>query len=595
MLVQLNINGLVLIDSLSVEFGDGFNVITGETGAGKSILIKALGFVLGGKASPDFVRQGSSKACVVATFRLPVQHKFYHYLNSLGLEFEPSEGLDSDLVIRRQMTDKGRSSSWIQDIPVSTQALRGGAELLLDVFSQHEHHSLLSPSRHIDYLDQFIAEKEKYLLSDYQELFLELKEKVSDFSDLCENLNKAVLEKDYLEFRHQQFADLAPLVEDYEALKETCELASEHLANQTLLLEVGSIFDPSGEEMGVAEQVRMVARYLVKARPMSLFAELAVRSEALASELDDISFELARLQDGDELDPRSIDLAQQRLASYQDLMRRTGSQTIDDLVGEHTRLAQELGKIDLAQDRFIMALDQLEKNLAKLIVAADQLSKARKKASKALSKFLGKELNDLDMKGAAIEVEFNSVNRNLDDFIFPQMFEDLKCRWTQFLETYLKHGEKGREKVQFLLSSNHGESTQPLHKIASGGEISRIMLAIKRCLAAGADSCLLVFDEIDVGISGRVADVVGQKMRDLSERFQILCISHLPQVAVYCETHLLVSKKRSSDGKRTISNLEVLSRDESTREIARMLSGTEVTVASLANAKSLRSKVENQI
>ncbi len=245
MLVHLNISGLALIDALSVSFGDGFNVITGETGAGKSILIKALGFVLGGKASPDFVRKGSAQACVVATFRLPKEHKFYEFLNQLGLSFELTGEAESDLVIRRQLTDKGRSSAWIQDIPVSTQTLKQGSELLLDVFSQHEHHSLLSPSRHVHYLDQFV--ENKALLSSYQGDYETLRASLSHFQELCENLAKAIQDKDYLEFRRQQFVDLSPSFKDFEHLKELCELASEGLANQSLLREVSSFFDPSGK------------------------------------------------------------------------------------------------------------------------------------------------------------------------------------------------------------------------------------------------------------------------------------------------------------------------------------------------------------
>jgi DNA repair protein RecN (Recombination protein N) len=318
------------------------------------------------------------------------------------------------------------------------------------------------------------------------------------------------------------------------------------------------------------------------------FAEMAKQASDLASGVEDLSYQLGKKQSAIDFDPTEIANSEERLAGYQSLFRKFASHDIDGLMNEIERLSLEIKFLDSASVSISEKLRVLAKETKSLKTLADALTKGRHAARiKAKSK-IEKEMHELAMPGASIDIEFQPIARAIPAADFKLFGEDCVDLWETCADHMSSNGETGAEKAQFLLASNKGEAMLPLQKIASGGEISRIMLALKKSLSAGADTCILVFDEIDSGISGRVADIVGKKMREISESFQVICISHLPQVAAYADTHFLVHK--FDRNKRTESTISQLSKTDSEKEIARLLSGDEISDSSLANARNLMKK-----
>jgi DNA repair protein RecN (Recombination protein N) len=586
-ITQLNIQGLAIIESLSIEFSPGFNVITGETGAGKSILIKALNFLLGGKPGSDALRQGSPQATVSGEFALPKGHPALVLAENLGIPVEENAGKYT-LIVRRQLTAKGRSQSWVNDVGVTTQPLKELGSTLVDVFGQHENQRLMEPARHVDYVDAFLGDSSP--LPRVARLGEECGRLVHELGELVANLQAGLRSQDYLAFRLEEFEKFDPSEEDYQKIHEFC-LTAEHMAETKDLLSRAARCLEGGEgtEGGVGQALweasRLLGQVPQEESTPSLLKDLGERASRLAGELDDLSFELGRHVASLDFDESELEAAQARIFGYQDLFRKHSVREIAELVGEGDRLKGEMNFLTKATENLERLVSDLERKGEEWRQASQALTKARAKAVKVIKKSVESELGELAMAGSRFEAEFTAIKRSPPSLDFALFGEGISQRWAKLSEGLQTISEQGAERVQFLLASNPGEPILPLAHIASGGELSRIMLALKKALVADADTCVLVFDEIDSGISGRVADVVGKKMQELSDDFQVLCISHLPQVAVYADTHFLVRKE--GRGNRTESSIVRLSREESAREIARLLSGAELSTPSLANAKSL--------
>lgn len=596
MLTHLSIQGLAIIDSLSISFSPGFNVITGETGAGKSILIKALNLLMGAKASPDTIRKGSEQATVVGEFSVPSDHPALVALENLGIPLESGED-GASILIRRQVTAKGRSQTWVNDVAITTQPLRELGTFLIDVFGQHENQRLMDASAHTSYLDSFLKDANLCLRVEQQSRrCLEL---ISEIAGHVRTFHDKNRDKDYVSFRLQALKEFEPSAEDFHRVGQLCEQAEKSVELRTTLTQALGCLNSESEGQGVAQSVREATRLLGRLLTPSAetpmgppLRQLHDRAEAVATELDDLNYELERLTTGFDIDDRELEAAQERVYGYQDLFRKHGVHDAAGLVSDLDRLDQELLFLESATTLVEELLVKLAGEAAQLLKAAQELSRARLKAAKAIKQTVESELHQLAMPGSIFEVQFGPAKRHLPELDLTAFGEKAKTQWAEVQNSLGSVLESGAEKAQFLLASNPGEPIMPLARIASGGELSRIMLAFKRALAADADTCVLVFDEIDTGISGRVADVVGQKMQSLASRFQVLCISHLPQVAVYADTHFLVKKREK--GERTETSIVKLSNEESAKEIARLLSGAEVSTPSLANAKSLIEKARTK-
>jgi len=311
----------------------------------------------------------------------------------------------------------------------------------------------------------------------------------------------------------------------------------------------------------------------------------------LAAKIDDLSFEVGKILTSLDLDEGRLEEAQSRLFGYQDLFRKHGVQEVKALINEKARLKSELEWLESGHQKLRELIHLIRMRIDALQVAGRALTESRKQAGRKIKKQVEAELHELVMPGAVFSVEFFPLLRSLSGPDLTAFGREIAGEWEELTDSLARIGESGAERGQFFLSPNPGGPSLPLERIASGGELSRIMLALKKALAADAETCVLVFDEIDAGISGRIADVVGKKMRELASDFQVICISHLPQVAVYADAHFCVKKQRVEKG-RTESCIIKLSLDESAREIARLLSGAEVSEPSLKNARNLIAKAK---
>lgn len=589
MIEHLSIQGLAIIESLSIDFTPGFNVITGETGAGKSILIKALNAVMGGKLTADAIRKGESQAVVSAEFLVPNDHPSILIMGNLGIAPQ-EEGKNARILIRRQVTAKGRSQSWVNDVPLTGPPLRELGSTLLDVFSQHENQKLLLSIHHLKHVDAFLKDttiksKLERKLDEAEALAKSLREKIATFAARQKD-------KDYLQFRAEALKKFAPTHEDYLEVKNLCEQSSGQRGQRDKIVKVLDCLTGGEPDQSVARYLFEASKLVSRFEGDDTFSKINERLLSLANEIEEIHYQLEKLASGVEVNEEELEAAQQRLFGYQDLFRKHNARDIETLMEENARVMEELSFLDTAESHLSETLKKLL-DLTKLIgTDAETLGKARRTAAGVIKKRVQAELQELAMKGSIFEIEFAPYQRTIADLDLSAFSPDLQKDWKLVSERLSHVGDNGGERAQFLLASNPGEPMMPLDKIASGGELSRIMLAFKKALAADAETCVLVFDEIDSGISGRVADVVGKKMQELSDDFQVLCISHLPQVAVYADSHFLV--KKEGKGERTETQILRLSNDQSAKEIARLLSGATLSTPSLQNAKALIAKAKGK-
>ncbi len=591
MIQRLHIQGMAIIEELEIDFSSGFNVITGETGAGKSILIRALSFLLGHKVGPDMIRKGFEQATVTGEFYLRNDHEALNYLETVGIPCEKNP--DGSLVIvRRQVNSKGRASAWANDTPITSSTVKELGLNLVDIFGQHDNQKLMRPEFHLSYLDKFL--ENKGLVPSYRERYRKCIAKVRQIEETLSNFMSGRKDLDYHLFRLQELEAFAPGVDDFKEVKELTETSRASVALKEGLGQVLSNFENDGQSLNSVlwDSVKKLGRLNDKLSISELVA-LRGRAESLASEVDTFSYDVSRLLTSLEVDESKIEEAHKRVFGYQELFRKHGAREVEELVGIQDKLKRDcLSQEDLALN-LQKELESLVKEAEELSQSAKTLSNQRLKAANRIKKAVESELSELAMPGVLFDVLWEETEGKDWDLDFSGLDNKRLVQLSTELCGYLKNlGPDGFEQVEFMLAANPGEPLLPLLKVASGGELSRIMLALKKALVADADTCVLVFDEIDTGISGRVADVVGKKMNDLSKAFQVLCISHLPQVAVYADSHFLV--KKESKAKRTESTIVKLSREDSTAEIARLLSGSEVSKAGLANARALMDKAKKR-
>ncbi|MFM8270535.1 MAG: DNA repair protein RecN [Pseudomonadota bacterium] len=596
MIQKLHIQGMAIIEELKIDFSDGFNVITGETGAGKSILIRALSFLLGHKVGPDMIRQGFETATVTGEFFLRADHEALTYLESVGVPFEKNkEG--APIIVRRQVNAKGRASAWVNDIPVVGSTVKELGLHLVDIFGQHDNQKLMRSEFHLSYLDKFLENKN--LAGLYREEYRQCISKVRDIEETLNHFLSGRKDLDYHLFRLQELEAFGPSIEDFQAVKELTETSRASVALKEGLGQVLASLENEGQSLNSVlwDSVKKIGRLNEKISSKDLDS-LRERAESLASEMDTLSYDVSRMLGSLEVDESKIEEAHKRVYGYQELFRKHGVREAEDLIQIQDKLKRDcLSQDDLAVD-LKKELEKLVEQAEKLSQQAKKLSQQRLKAAHRIKKAVESELSELAMPGVVFDVlweETEGKERSLDcSSLENKCLTDISQKLSELLKNL---GPDGYEHAEFMLASNPGEPLLPLLRVASGGELSRIMLALKKALVADADTCVLVFDEIDTGISGRVADVVGKKMKGLAEAFQVLCISHLPQVAVYADTHFLVKKEarpKAAQSKtvRTESTIVRLSKTESTAEIARLLSGSEVSKAGLANAKALLEKAK---
>jgi len=567
MLTRLQVQNYALIESLEVEFRPGLNILTGETGAGKSILIGALGLALGERADSDSVRSGARQAVVEAEFRIDKYQAVKKIFEDLGLEWV------GELSIRREVSTAGKSRALVNDAQVPLAGLKRIGDAILDMHGQHQHQSLLYEERHLDFLDGYArtwAEREAVgaLFREYQKIKSEMEALRSR-----EKMTKEKLDLYAFQIREIEVAKL------YEGEEEELEREQSVLANAEKLHSLASeayqwLYQNEGS---VIEQLSAARKAWDQISAIDVRAqEIGKSLSSICDQADEASRELRRYRDSIQFDPDRLEGIRQRLDLIRTIKKKYGDRDggIASVLNHLARIKSEVDSVEHGQEQIAKLEFDLEAKRVDLERACLELSDKRQAAAKRMAKEVLGQLKDLGMEKASFKVEVSQSEEE----------GGLVRRGGRAY----KVDPSGMDQARFLISPNTGEELKPLARIASGGEISRVMLAIKTILAETDQVSSLVFDEIDVGIGGRVAEAVGRKLREIGQSRQVLCITHLPQIAALAQAHYRVVKREQSG--RTLTTVEALSDKERVEEVARMLGGEKITESALRHARELVGK-----
>jgi DNA repair protein RecN (Recombination protein N) len=570
-LAELQITDFAIIDKLSVSFNPGLTVITGETGAGKSILVNAINLLLGSRGSADLIRSGSQEATVTALFNLAGED----YAHKISEILEKSGGLE--VLLKRTLSSSGRNRVYINDqlstVGLLTEFCRG----LVSISGQHEHQLFLEPESHLETIDRF-GGLEKQVQA-YAETFAELKKMQAELRQLRRQVQERK-EKEELRFFQLEEINKARVEVDEEIQLDEERKRLRHV--ESLKEGAATVYQVLYSDSGaVLEAVSRCQKILVDLGGLDpSLKPLAQTLEDLRHQVEDISFSLRDYTEQMEADPGRLEWVEERLHTVKRLMQKYGDSTRAVLTyGDQLRQeleATESDKVEIgAKER---AVEEIRQRALKVAL---ELSKSRRKAASRLGKAVEETSASLDMPSCRFEVQFDleeSSASNKTSRASGSGVEAIR------VGKYLLN-EKGLDRVAFLFSANPGEEVRPMAKIASGGELSRIVLALKELLASKTAQETLIFDEVDSGIGGRTADRVGRSLKALAQRHQVVCITHLPQIAC-CGDHHYVVRKSTHKG-RTITTMEELSGQDRLEEIARMLGGEKISAKTRAHAKEM--------
>lgn len=564
MLEDLSIKDFAIIESENIEFSNGFTVLSGETGAGKSILIGAFSFLLGGKADISVIRNGCREAIVAGTFFIEKNNKdAISWLLNHGIEME-----DDRVILRRVIRDTGKSGAWIGSVPVPRSDLAEFTSYLVDIHGQHEHQSLMKVSEHRKFLDSRAGLNDK--VSVFSELYSALVEKRKVLFELNSSDAERARKIDMLKFAVQEISE-AKLKEDEDVRLE--EEEARLLSYEKLYTDIESIRSLlDGSETSCIPLLKKARRESNHAFSMDkTLAALDSRLESAFYEISDIACEFDSYFSNLVYDPKHLEEVQERLSVINNLKKKYASinAPVSEVIAYYEEALSNLEKISGgAEDKEILQKEVLELE-KKVYVMAKQISESRKACASVLGNEVEKVLSSLGMKNAHFEVSINDK---------PGTEIEQKC------------GPYGIDNIEFMISANLGSPLLPLAKFASGGELSRVMLALKSIFAQNDPVSTMVFDEIDTGIGGEIAVQVGSHIKDLAKTKQIFCITHLASIAVYADNQLKISK--DVEGGKTSSSVHPVSGDDRIREIARMLSGDEQSDKSIEHAKSMLEKIK---
>lgn len=555
MLRSLQIRNYVLIDSLDVEFPEGLNIISGQTGAGKSILLGALSLLLGTKADSSVVGGGADNCVVEAVFGVPASDNVLRNI----LEDNEVDGDGDELIVRRVVSRSGRSRSFINDSPVSVQVLQSVSSRLVDIHSQHQTLLLSDKSFQLSMLDHYAGNSA--LLEKCGKSYKVFKSLEKELSEVTSRLASLQAERDYIQARYQRLVDAGLKEGEIESL----EIERRQLANaeeiKSCLTGVEDLFnpsDPNSESMSVSSSLKEAQKMLEKvSRYVPEASALAERLASCRTELEDIQEEVSRINSGTELSQERLEAVDERLSLLYELMQAFSVSSVTELIARRDELSESLldsTSLESRKEELEMLISQERKTLEEI---CSKLRVAREKASAPFSKAIVESVRSLELDHAVFSVELAEAPLSAD----------------------------GHDSVRFLFSAS-GANPTDVAKCASGGEMSRLMLCLKAMMAKFVNMPTLFFDEIDTGVSGSVADKMGRMICDMGKNMQVFAITHLPQVAAKGNVHFVVEKEYAADGKATTS-LRPVSGQDRVMEIARMLSGSSITPAAIENARAL--------
>jgi len=562
MLTELNIKNFAIIDQLHVEFGPGLNVLTGETGAGKSILVDAINLLLGSRASPEMIRTGQEEASVEAFFELE-GGKPPEILDRLDLE--KTDGL----IIRRLIQRSGKSRAYLNGSSITLHLLEELGQELINIYGQHEHQDFLDPRRHIDILDR--SNNLLPLRQAFQEIYTQWAQATSALEELIARQKQRSDRLELLSFQSKEIsrANLKP-GEEEEQISERARLVHAEKLHSIAHQGADVLYGESGSVVEHLKSTLQRLREGAKIDPALAPCVPAVESALFQTE--DVASFLRSYAEKILFDPGRLEAIESRLDEINRLKRKYGA-SLGEILALKEKIDQEQKGLESVEER----ISELEKSSSTLytqaLASAAELSQRRKKISRELSSKVEAELSTLGMKKVRFGVQIETEPPK----------EPAASREER--EQTPRLNEKGMDWVQFLISPNPGEELKPLAKIASGGELSRIMLAMKRIFAEEAWVKTLIFDEVDAGIGGGIAEVVGRKLKEISSQHQVFCITHLAQIASLADAHYRVFKK--TQGGRTYVEVTLLNKAERLEEIARMLGGLKITEKTLDHAREM--------
>jgi len=544
MLRFLRVRNFALIDQLELHFEDGFNLLSGETGAGKSVIVDALGLLAGSKASAEMVRTGESRAIVEAVFEADLKAE----LGRLGLD---AGDLEAEMIIRREISPDDRNRVFINNQPTTVSSLRELAPSLLDIHGQHEQQTLLDHARQIDLIDAYADSVG--LAGKVREIFTTVEAAEAEIAELIAEHARKIERSDLLIFQRDEIQKTNPKPGEAEEVRRKLEV----LSNAEKLLGAAArgyeaLYEAETSVVSTIAQVQRVLREA--AQHDSRLERLIEQIETARISLQDVAYALRDYAGNVDADPQQLEQAQARLAELERLHRKYGP----DLLEHLHKVRRELDSIGLTEtkkDELQIRLAALKKEYAE---AAALLSGKRRAASKSLESAVERELKSLAMPQARFVIAWQDVSPGR---------------------------ASGIDRPELLISPNSGEEPRPLERIVSGGELSRVMLALRSVLAVDRPQKTLVFDEIDAGIGGKAAETVGQKLKELSMRYQVLCVTHLAQIAAFA-AHQYRIDKNVLDG-RSVTRVAALHGDERIEELVRMMSGSRVTHAAREHVKEL--------
>lgn len=552
MLLQLSINNFALIEKLQVSFDEGFNVLSGETGAGKSILIDAINFVLGGKFNKDLIRTGEDRTFVEAVFTIE-NEKTIVALNNLDIE---DEGL---VILSRETFQSGKTIAKVNGKTLLLSQIKQISETLLDIHGQHENQNLLDANTHLSYLDSFGNEELLVSLDKYSNSFIELNEiknKLKDIEGLDGESEKLI---DFYKYQFEEI-ETAKLVigEDEELEKRYKIISNAEKINKVLEVSYSVLYEGYENSSAIIDEISHIIKNLrAIEKNIDDVINIANTMEEAYYNIDQIAHEIRSLRDGIAYDEIELNSINERINLINNLKKKYGN-TIQNILEYKEKIKKHYedysNKAEIAEK--LKAQYSLQNK--RTLELSNVLSKIRLDLAKELAKNVKNELDYVGLEKSRFEIEVIHT------------------------DVLTQHGG---DKVQFLISTNPGEPLKPLEKIVSGGELSRIMLALKTVFVHKDHTPTIIFDEIDVGISGRIAQSVGEKMFLISTAHQVFCITHLPQIACISDWHYMISKE--SDGDKTYTKIEKLDKEEKEYEIARMVGGSTVTNLTIAHSQEL--------
>ena len=572
MLRTLYIKHYALIEEISVEFERGLNILTGETGAGKSILIDALSLLLGDRASAEIIRKGSEKAIVEGTFVVSGISR----VNSL-LKDNEIESSD-ELIVRREVSIKGQNRCFLNDSPVSLALLKDVGDALVDLHGQHDHQALLHPETHIDFLDDFGGHEN--LLTEYRQSYQKLSALFSKKRDLKEQEHRLKEKKNLYEFQIKEIDAVNPQLGEEETLEADLKILENAEKLNTLTSELHQLL--SDGESSVHDNLVQARKQIELLNEIdNAFADAAGEAKSAEIIVEELAKFIYAYSAKIEFNPQKLEQIRERLGQFSLLKKKYGG-TLESLLEHRKKIGAEFS---LAEnfEKELAAMESVISDERKVCSdAAQKLTTKRREAAKKIEKAIVASLGELGIANAkfSVSIEHTPLPNNVKNGSPSAIDAFVRIGKENFEAT-----PKGIDNVEFFLSTNVGEDVKPLVKVASGGEVSRVMLALKSALAKSDKIPLLIFDEIDVGVSGRIGQAVGLSLKKLSMLHQLIAITHLPQIAGLADTHFAVEK--IEDGKRTTTRLRKLSVDERVREVAKLMSGEKVTEAGLKSAKEL--------